>query len=125
MFMVAGPGPIICLMNNIFGKINRRLAFFCWLFGCVGAVLSEGVSRHVTYAGFWAPKAMEILLCSLEHKKLIKQTHSRGLVILILSSALLGLAASRGHCNKSKVVKEGMKDDEEYLFYGAFGWILN
>lgn len=42
-----------------------------------------------------------------------------------MASAMLGLAASRGHCNKSKVKKEGINDDEEHLFDGAFGWILN
>ena len=60
----------------------------------------EPVSRHVTYAGYFGPKAIEIFLNNLEIKGIIKQTKLRGLLVLFLASAILGLAASRGHCKK-------------------------
>ena len=117
VFFVTGPAPLLCLSSHTYGRCSRRSAFFAWLFGCTCAVFCEGVSRHVTYAGYFAPKAIEILFNSLEHHKIIKQTERKGLIIFILASAMLGLAASRGHCNKKrfyqKVVQEVLEEDNK------------
>jgi hypothetical protein len=44
---------------------------------------------------------------------------------LFLASALLGIAASRGHCKKKKDLEKLQRNEEESLFDGAFGFLLN
>ena len=122
--LIAAPGPFLCVIMRLYGKVNRRSASFAWLFGSF-AVFFEGLSRHVTYAGYFVPKAFEIFLNVLEHKGKISQTKFRGLIILFLASALLGIAASRGHCKKKKDLEKLQIKEEESLFDGAFGFLLN
>ena len=130
-FICVGPAPVICLNSNthIFSrKLQRRSAIFAWTFACISAVLCEGVSRHVTYAGFFGPKAVEILLESLQKQKKFKQTTLRGMIVLVLASAMMALAASRGHCSKKKITRKDEAEEpleEEQLFDGAFGFLLN
>jgi hypothetical protein len=84
------------------GDLNRKTAAPFWVISCVLSAMCERVSRHVTYAGYFGPKAIEILFNHLERAKLIKQTKFRGLVILVFASAILGFVASRGHFTKKK-----------------------
>ena len=100
-FVISAPGPIVCLVMKTTGRLTWVNSLLTWMVGSF-AVFFEPVSRHVTYAGYFGPKAIEIFLNSLENRKLIKQTKLRGLIVLFLASAILGLAASRGHCARPK-----------------------
>ena len=108
------------------GKISPLTSLLSWFVGAF-AVFFEPVSRHVTYAGYFGPKALEIFLNSLESRKVIKYTKARGLLVLFLASALLGLAASRGHCHKPKAGEPPKLEspEDEPLFDGALGFLLN
>ena len=45
---------------------------------------------------------------------------------MFLASAMLGIAASRGHCKKKlKEIETSEREGEESLFDGAFGFLLN
>ena len=94
---------MFCLLMRVVGELDRRTAAPIWVISCVLSALCERVSRHVTYAGYFGPKAIEIMFNHLERAKLIKQTRFRGLVILVLASAILGFVGSRGHFVKRKV----------------------
>ena len=108
------------------GRVSRMNTLLTWFVGAF-AVFFEPVSRHVTYAGYFGPKAFEIFLNSLEKRNVIKYTKARGLLVLFLVSALLGLAASRGHCHRPKAGEQPKHDspEDEPLFDGALGFLLN
>ena len=58
--MLSGAGgPLMCLVMKTYGRMDRRAAFFAWIVSSL-AVFFEGVSRHVTYAGFFGVRAVEI-----------------------------------------------------------------
>ena len=66
------PAILYCVQARYYKKADRLGSILCFLVGTFLAYLCEPTDRHRQYMGFLTPKAVEVLLCVLETRGILK-----------------------------------------------------
>ena len=117
------PPVLLCRLRHYTGGINYLSNYIVYVVASGVCWSIENMHKHTQYVGFLIPRIVSIVYSYFINRGWIKDIPGVSTIMLMLSTALVGLAASRNHFRKQIQDKQADTVDTKVYYDSLFSRI--